>query len=127
MYSAEHTVIPPHSRAKASTAISILLTTGTYGRSAPRSGLVMKHSIDIGAGVLDADYKGPVILGLVNDSNIPFVVNVVDRIAQLILECIQTPAISKVDYLPELERGDKGFGSTGVAETPILDRKIMAV
>ena len=57
LYSAEHTVIPPHSRAKVSTEISILVTPGTYGRIAPRSGLAMKHSIDIAAGVLDADYS----------------------------------------------------------------------
>ena len=87
----------------------------------------MKHSIDIAAGVLDADYRGPVIVGLVNNSTIPFKINVGHRIAQLILECIQTPEISKVDSLPETVRGDKGFGSTGVAETPILDRKVMAV
>ena len=50
-----------------------------------------------------------------------------DRIAQLILECIQTPEISNVDSLLETVRGNKGFGSTGVAETPILDRRVMAV
>ena len=61
------------------------------------------------------------IVRLVNNSNIPFEVNVGDRIAQLILECIQTPEISKMDSLPETVRGDKGFGSTGIAETPILD------
>ena len=127
MYSAEHSVIPPHSRAKVSIEIYILVTTGTYGRIAPRSGLAMKHSIDIAAGVLDADYRGPVIVGLVNNSSIPFEVNVRDRIAQLILEYIQMLEVSKVDSLPETVRGNQGFGSTGVAENPILDRKGMAV
>ena len=117
MYSAEHTVIQPHSRAKVSTEISILVTPGTYGRIAPQSGLAMMHSIDIAAGVLDADLRGPVVVGLVNNSSIPFEVNVRDRIAQLILECIQTPEVSKVDSLPETVTGNKGFGSTGVAET----------
>ena len=82
LYIAEQTVIPPQSRAKVSTEICILVTPGTYGRIAPRSGLAMKHLIDIAAGVLDADYRGPVIVGLVNNSNIPFEVNVGDRIAQ---------------------------------------------
>ena len=127
LYSAEHTVIPPHSRAIVSTEISILVTPGTYGRITPRSGLAMKHSMAIAEDVLDADYRGPVIVRLVNNSSIPFEVNVGDRIAQLILECIQTPEVSKVDSLPEIVRGNKGFGSTGVAETPILDRKVMAV
>ena len=127
LYSAEHTVKPPHSRPKVSTEISILVTPSTYGRIAPRSGLAMKHSIDIAAGVLDADYRGPVIVGLVNNSNILFEVNVGDRIAQLLVECIQTPEISKVDSLPETVRGDKGFGSTSISETPNLDRKVMVV
>ena len=87
----------------------------------------MKHSIDIAASVLDADYRGPVVVELVINSNIHFEVNVGDKIAQLILECIQTPEISKVDSLPERVGGDKGFGSTGVAGTPALDRKVMAV
>ena len=125
--SAEQTVISPQSRAKVSTKISILVTPGTYRRIAPRSGVAMKHSIDIAAGVLDVDYKGPVLVGLINNSNIPFQVKVGDRIAQLILEYMQTPEMSKVDSLPETVRGNKGFGGTGVAETPILDRKVIAV
>ena len=121
MYSAEHTVIPSYSRAKGSTEICILVTSATCRRIAPRNGLAIKHSIDIAAGVLNANYKGSVIVGLINNSSIPFEVNVGVRIAQLILECIQMPEISKVDSLPETLRGDKGFGSTGVPETPILD------
>ena len=127
MYNAEHTVIQPYSRAKVSTEIFILITPCTYGRIGPQDGLAMKDSINRAAGVLNADYRGPVILGLINNSSKPFEFNVGDRIAQLILESIQTPEISKVDSLPETVRGDKGFGSTGVPETPILDRKVMAV
>ena len=66
----------------------------------------MKHKIVIAAGVLDADSRGSILVGLINNSSIPFEVNVVDRIAQLILECIQTPEISKLDSLPEKVRRD---------------------
>ena len=127
LYSAEKTVIPPQGRIKVSTEICIVVTKGTYGRIAPQSGLVMKHSIEIAAGVLDTDYSGPVIVGLINNSNIPFEVKVEDRIEQFILKCIQTPELSKVDSLPETVRGNKGFGSIGITETPILDQKVMAV
>ena len=82
MYSAEHTIIPPHSCAKISTQISILVTPGTYLRIAPRSELPMNHSIDIAAGVLDVDYRGTMIVGLLNNSHIPLEVNVGDRIPQ---------------------------------------------
>ena len=82
LYSAKQTVIPPHSRAKVSTEISILVTPGTYAKITPHNGLAMKHSIDIAAGVLDADYRGLVIVGLVNNSSIPFEVNVGDKIGR---------------------------------------------
>ena len=57
LYSAKHTVILPHSCAKVSTEISILVTSGTYGRIATQSGLPMKYSRDIAAGVFDANYR----------------------------------------------------------------------
>ena len=120
-------MIPLYSRAKGSTEICILVTSPTCRRIAPQNGLAIKHSIDIAADVLNANYRGSVIVRLINNSSIPFEVNVGVRIAQLILKCIQMPEISKVDSLPETVRGDKGFGSTGVPETPILDRKVMTV
>ena len=60
LYSAEELQIAPHSRFLVSTDIAILVPPGTYGRIAPRSGLSVKNSIDFGAGVIDADYRGPV-------------------------------------------------------------------
>ena len=56
------------------------------GRVAPRSGLASKHSIDVGAGVIDADYRGPVKVLLFNFGDGPFAVKEGDRIAQLVLE-----------------------------------------
>lgn len=81
---------------------------------APRSGLTWKHSIDVGAGVIDGDYRGPVGVILFNHSDIEFQVNVGDRIAQLILEKIMTPDVTEVDDLDDTVRGVGGFGSTGV-------------
>lgn len=68
------------------TDISIAVPAGTYGRVAPRSGLASKHSIDVGAGVIDADYRGPVKVLMFNLSNTDFKVEAGDRIAQLIVE-----------------------------------------
>ena len=61
---------------------------GTYGRIAPRSGLALKRNIDIGAGVIDEDYTGPVGVLMINNGSQDFKVNLGDRIAQLILERI---------------------------------------
>ena len=127
LYSAEELQIAPLSRSLVSTAIAILVPPGTYGRIAPCSGLSVKNSIDIGAGVIDADYHGPVKILLINHANAPFQVKEGDRVAQLVLECVQTPDTATVDALPETGRGEQDFGSTGVASVNqvILERKVI--
>lgn len=114
LYSVGEVTIPGRGQAFVDTDISIAVPAGTYGRVAPRSGLASKHSINTGAGVIDADYRGPVRVLLFNHSDVDFKVNPNDRIAQLILERILTPDISVVEELEESVRGAGGFGSTGV-------------
>jgi dUTP pyrophosphatase len=114
LYSSERCVIEPSQRALIGTGISIKLPEGTYGRIAPRSGLASKHGIDVGAGVVDADYTGEIKVLLFNHSPTPFVVLPGDRIAQLIAEKIQDCDVeeSHAAFDPS-ERGGGGFGSTG--------------
>ncbi|KAB5569881.1 hypothetical protein DKX38_003674 [Salix brachista] len=81
---------------------------------APRSGLTWKHSIDVGGGVIDADYRGPVGVILFNHSDVDFEVKVGDRIAQIIIQKIMTPNAMEVEDLDATVRGAGGFGSTGV-------------
>jgi dUTP pyrophosphatase len=83
------------------------------GRIAPRSGLAAKHSIQTGAGVIDADYRGQVKVLLFNHGENDFEVKEGDRIAQLVLERIYTPEVVAVEELEESVRGAGGFGSTG--------------
>ena len=83
--------------------------------TAPRSGLALKHSIDVGAGVIDYDYRGPVGVILFNYSDIDFPIARGDRIAQLIIERIAMPDIVEVNELSETVRGAGGFGSSGVS------------
>ena len=68
------------------TDIRIALPVGCYGRIAPRSGLALKHSINVGGGVIDGDYRGNVGIILFNHSDQDFLINRGDRIAQLIPE-----------------------------------------
>jgi dUTP pyrophosphatase len=75
--------------------------------------LALKHGIDTGAGVIDADYRGPVGVILFNFSDADFAIKQGDRIAQLIIERIYNPEVVVVDKLPESVRGAGGFGSTG--------------
>lgn len=94
------------------TDIAISIPKKTYGRIAPRSGMAMK-GIGVMAGVIDSDYRGPVGVILINHSMTPYIIKKGDRIAQLILEKIETPEISIVDELTDTKRQNGGFGSTG--------------
>ena len=83
----------------------------------------MKKFIDVGAGVIDSDYRGELGVILFNFGNEDFVVNQGDKIAQLIFEKIKTPTVKEVDSLEGTGRGDKGYGSTGsVAQIQISSR-----
>ena len=94
-------------------AASFNIGPGRYGRIAPRSGLAFKHGIDVLAGVIDADFRGEVGVILVNHTDTHFSVEGGDRIAQLILERIDTPSVHEVVDVGATERGHAGFGSTG--------------
>lgn len=108
-------IVPAHGKLGIDLGISISIPLGHYGRIAPRSGLAAKHFIDVGAGVIDCDYRGPLIVLLFNHADVEFVVKPGDRIAQLILERISTPTVESVEELSDTVRGSGGFGSTGIA------------
>ncbi len=110
-------VIPPHGKALVKTDIAVKFgQEGLYGRVAPRSGLAWKQHVGVGAGVIDADYRGNVGVVLFNHSGTESVtIRHGDRIAQLILEKYECSVeeCEEVDELDETERGAGGFGSTG--------------
>lgn len=87
LYSVEPYIVLPGQRVVVSTGLRVQLPEGVYGRIAPRSGLAVKHGLDVGAGVVDPDYMGELRVVLFNhDSHNPFIVRPGYRIAQLILE-----------------------------------------
>lgn len=87
-----------------------------YLRVAPRSGLSVKNDIDIGAGVIDYDYRGEIFICFINNHKTnTYTVKKGDRIAQLILTKIDHfTEISEVEFHEETQRGVNGFGSTGI-------------
>jgi deoxyuridine 5'-triphosphate nucleotidohydrolase len=113
LYSSEHIVIPKHGMATVKLDIAVAMLSGTYGRIAPRSGLASKFGIDVGAGVIDEDYRGPVSVVLFNHGNDDYTIKKGDRIAQLIVEKIENTKVVPCDELPWTARGPGGFGSTG--------------
>ena len=82
-----------------------------YARSglAPKQGLAPANKV----GVIDADYRGPLGVGLRNNQGDPYTIQPGDRVAQLLVVPVACPEIEIVDELPPTERGEGGFGSTG--------------
>jgi dUTP pyrophosphatase len=119
IYSLHGGTILPSKQDLVPTGIAMVLPQGCYGRIAPRSGLSLR-GIHVGAGVIDADYRGEIKVILYNFSDTPFHFHPGERIAQLILEKIYTDetcvVISKETFEKEhtnTSRGSGGFGSTG--------------
>jgi len=98
------------------TGLAVAIPEGNYGRIAPRSGLAFKNFIDVGAGVIDEDYRGELKVLLFNLGPDDFNVNEGDRIAQFIIEKYTPTELEEVETLDETARGADGFGSTGVQQ-----------
>lgn len=116
--SAENLVLHPGERATVATGVSIALPAGFVVFVVPRSGLAAKHGITVvnSPGTVDAGYRGELKVTLLNtDLREPFTINKGDRIAQMIVMPVVQARFIPVDKLPESERGESGFGSTGIA------------
>lgn len=108
--------IKPHEIALIPTGIAIALESPQYVALVyARSGLAIKHGIAPanGVGVIDSDYRGEVCVGLVNQTEVPFVIEPGERVAQLVVAPVDLPQIEVVDTLDDTDRGAGGFGSTG--------------
>jgi dUTP pyrophosphatase len=120
LYSLEKGVIPARGRGIVSTGISIKIrlinTVNYYASIRSRSGLSAKHGIEVGAGVIDASYRGEIKVVLFNHSDNDFEYDQGAKIAQMIIQRHEAPALlSEVAEFQDDEniRGRAGFGSTG--------------
>ena len=105
--------IPPGSRQLIATGIALQFPSFLYGRIAPRSGLSFRHSLDIGAGVIDSDFTGEIKVLLINNGREVYKVDIGDKVAQIIFEIFYSPKIVPSTSIEETERSDHGFGSSG--------------
>ena len=112
----EPIVLKPLGRTIVKTGLFIALPVGFEAQVRPRSGLAAKKGITVlnSPGTVDADYRGEIGVILVNLSNDDFIINDGERIAQLIIAKHERVNWEEVIVLSETERGDGGFGSTGV-------------
>lgn len=115
LFSAVDVVIPSRGRILVDTDIGVVIPIGAYGQIASRSGLALKHGLDVGAGVIDGDYRGSICVLLFNHSDEEYQVHRGDRIAQIIIIRIEVPLVVISDELPQTSRGHGGFGSTGTS------------
>ncbi len=106
----------PMERCLVPTGIRIALPEGYEAQVRPRSGLALKHGITVlnTPGTIDSDYRGELKVLLVNLSNEDFVVNAGERVAQMVIARHETATWEEVDVLDETERGEGGYGHTGV-------------
>ena len=113
--SAMDIIVPARGKAIVNTDIAVVIPDGHYGRIAPRSSLAVIYNIGVGAGVIDADFRGNICVVLFNHGSNDVKIYQGDRIAQLILEKISTPDVEEIAdvELPVTARGSGGFGSTG--------------
>lgn len=112
----EPLTLNPLQRMLIPTGLYIALPEGYECQARPRSGLAVKHGITVlnSPGTIDADYRGELKILLVNLSDTPFVIEPGERIAQLVVAKHEHVEWSEVEVLDETERGEGGFGSTGV-------------
>jgi dUTP pyrophosphatase len=103
-------------RALVPTGLSVALPAGYEAQVRARSGLAIKYGIGLvnGTGTIDSDYRGEIKIPMINWGSEDFVINHGDRIAQMIVARYERVAWEVVDELPETERGEGGFGHTGV-------------
>ena len=98
------------------TGLFIALPEGYEAQVRPRSGLALKHGITVlnSPGTIDSDYRGELMVLLINLSQNPFTVNDGERIAQLVIARHEQAVLTAVEVLDKTERGAGGYGHTGV-------------
>ena len=109
-YSPEDYIIPPHSQFLIPTQIKLQIPLGYYGRLASKSSLAVLHQLHVGAGVIDPDYTGEIMVLMINAAPRVYSIKKGDPIAQLILEKVSIPILREIEELPPTIRGAQGCG-----------------
>jgi dUTP pyrophosphatase len=116
LYALESVALAPGARSSVRTGVAVEIPAGHAGLVLPRSGLAARHGLALvnAPGLIDAGYRGELQVLLLNtDRTEPCALAAGDRIAQLVLVEVSTPAVIEVEELSDSERGLGGFGSSG--------------
>jgi len=114
VYCCEEIMIEQGARVQVRTGIAIAIPAGFVGLAWDKSGLSHKSGLKTLGGVIDADYRGELLIGLVNTGSESYTFKVGDKVAQLLIQKVEHPDIVEVTSLESTVRGVKGFGSTGI-------------
>ncbi len=113
LFSDVEITLNPGERVQVKTGIAVAIPEGYVGLVWDKSGLSHKFGLKTLGGVIDAGYRGEILVGMVNLGDTAHTFQIGDKIAQMLIQKIEHPAIEEVPVLNETVRGENGFGSTG--------------
>lgn len=113
LYASESCVLEPGERMQIKTGIAVAIPDGYVGLVWDKSGLSHKYGLKTLGGVVDAGYRGELMVGLVNVGADAHTFNVGDKVAQMLIQKVEQATLLEVDELDETARGEGAFGSTG--------------
>ena len=113
LYAAENVTIRARERVKIPTGIAMEIPEGYAGLIWDKSGLSMSYGLKTLGGVIDAGFRGEIIIGVVNMSDTEYTIEKGHKIAQILIQRVESPTPEEVADLTDSQRGGKGFGSTG--------------
>lgn len=113
LFALEDTVVLPEEVTKVRTGIAMQIPDGYVGLCWDKSGISIKHGIKTLGGVIDAGYRGEVIVGLINLGKEAYTFEKGHKIAQMLIQKVAHPEIEEAEELSDTSRGEGGFGSTG--------------
>ena len=113
LYAAEEIAISVGKRAQVKTGIAVAIPDGYVGLIWDKSGISHKSGLKVMGGVIDAGYRGEILVGMVNLGDTEHLFKVGDKAAQMLVQKVEHPTLVVVEDLEVTLRGEKGFGSTG--------------
>jgi dUTP pyrophosphatase len=113
LFSYEDTTIQSGERVSVGTGIAMEIPQGFVGLVWDKSGLAFKHGLKTAGGVVDSGYRGEVKVCIMNTSEETYTIKKGDKIAQMLIQSVESPTIEEVEELSDTSRGEGGFGSTG--------------
>jgi dUTP pyrophosphatase len=113
LFALESVSLEPGARTDIGTGLAIAIPEGYVGLIWDKSGLSNRHGLKVLGGVIDSGYRGEIRVGLINLGSEPVSFESGHKVAQMLIQRVESPEIVEVEVLDETERGSGGFGSTG--------------